>query len=107
MKRLPIKEAKRISKEYDYDFSLIIGVRASDGAGAICTYGKNKKLCNLSAKYRDEIAKILFEPGTSDVIMNLLDEYHSTLKPTVQMKAEGDCWEIDCKDCEGQGDCYK
>lgn len=45
-KKIPIKKANKIAKEYDYDGVIIIGVN-EDSSGHITTYGKDKQFCKI------------------------------------------------------------
>lgn len=58
--RISIQTAKEVSKKYDYDMVLVIGIRAEDGAGSIATYGKTKELCRHSARYGEAVASAIF-----------------------------------------------
>lgn len=62
IKKIKETEAKEICETYNFDFAIIIGVRASDGAGSIATYGMTKKLCQTAKEYRDRIAPEIFGP---------------------------------------------
>ena len=48
-KRIPIVRARELGKKYEYDGTIIIGLN-EDGTSWITTWGKNKKLCDATAK---------------------------------------------------------
>lgn len=66
MKKIKELEAKKICETYDYDFAIIIGVRASDGAGGIATYGMTKELCKKAETYKYTIASTIFGPEVTN-----------------------------------------
>lgn len=66
MEKIKESEAKKICETYGYDYAIIIGVRASDGAGATATYGMTKKLCRKAAQVKDFIAAQIFGPEATD-----------------------------------------
>lgn len=103
MKKIKETEAKKICETYGYDYAIIIGVRASDGAGGIATYGMDKKLCKHAAYVADDIiAPTIFGPkATAEEEIKRI-----CLEPTPQMRAEGDCFERDCMTCEGKETCF-
>lgn len=62
-KRIPIIKAKELSKQYNWDRILIIGMDSSDGSGCIATYGATKELCKLAGELGDRIGTQIFENG--------------------------------------------
>lgn len=50
MKRIPVKAAERIAKEYGYDQVIIIARKVGwEGAESVTTYGVNKQHCSIAA----------------------------------------------------------
>lgn len=47
-KPIPIKTAKEMAHDLNYDMVIIIGVNHSDLSGHVTTYGKNKQLCKIA-----------------------------------------------------------
>lgn len=66
MKKIPTTKAKEICETYGYDYAIIIGVRASDGAGATSTYGVTKKLCKKAEDLKNFFAAQIFGEELKD-----------------------------------------
>lgn len=51
MKRIPIKAAKAIAKDYGYDQVIIVARSVGEKGGEhMTTYGKNKEHCGIAAQ---------------------------------------------------------
>lgn len=61
MKPIPIAEAERIAKTYDYDQIVIYARSVDDGAGGehMTTYGKTKAHCAVAAKMGNVLKKFM------------------------------------------------
>ncbi len=54
MRKIPIKAAKQIAENYDYDQVIVIARKVGkDGGEHVTTYGINKEHCKISAKIGD------------------------------------------------------
>ena len=54
MKRIPIKAAERIAKDYGYDQVIVYARRVGAGGGEhMTTYGVNKIHCDVAARIGD------------------------------------------------------
>lgn len=72
MKKIPITKAKEISKEYDYDMIIIIGIN-NDRSGHISTYGKDKNLCKLAGHIgQKELGNYIFNHENPESLLNKL-----------------------------------
>jgi len=62
-KRIPITSAKEISKQYDYDMVIVLGINEGeekDYYSHVTTYGVNKEKCNRAGIIgQDRIGKYL------------------------------------------------
>ena len=74
MKRIPIKAAKQIAKEYGYDQVIIVARKVGENGGEhMTTYGKNKEHCEIAG----QCGKFLQEK-----VMGWHDEKQKGWKPT-------------------------
>ena len=60
MRRIPIKAARDIADQYDYDQVIIYGRNLKDGEH-MTTYGRSRAYCNAAAKIGDALKRIIWQ----------------------------------------------
>lgn len=61
-KRIPIKLAKGIAKDLNYDEIIIVGANYETGIQSVCTFGKSLAACANAAEGGNAIKRLLGWP---------------------------------------------
>lgn len=91
--KIPIGDARRISRERDCPLVVIFGIEPSTEHFQITTYGATAKLCKLAASFGTQFAEAIFDgtvspPGTEPANMPEMPAIYAVKR--IQMRRDSD-----------------